>query len=71
MMDGVGRGLGQAIFTIAIGAFVIGASIIGGISWIMSDGDEIESYESTLKPVEWRLEVNDKKIDTIYIYKVE
>lgn len=69
--SGVSRGIGAMVFTVAIVVLVIGFSF-GSILFYLADlNKKIESKEEVLHPIDYRIEVNDKKIDTIYIYKEE
>lgn len=66
-MEGIGKGLGEALIFVALCAAVL----FGGGTWIASkmfyDKDHIES--DTLIVPEIRLTINANQVDTIYVYK--
>ncbi len=71
-MEGIGQAFARAFGTIIIVAFLIGASFISVLLAIIDiNSNNIESREKVLYPTDYRIEVNDKKIDTIYIYNEE
>lgn len=69
--SGISRGIGAMVFTVAVVVLVIGFSF-GSVLFYLADlNKNVESKEKVLYPVDYRIEVNDKKVDTIYIYKGE
>lgn len=71
-MEGIGKGFAQAFLIVIIVAFLVGGSFMG-VVWVIIgvNSNDIESTEKVLYPTDYRIEVNDKKIDTIYIYNEE
>ena len=67
-MEGIGKGLGQAILVFCLLSAILAAAIVGGIVWFLDD-DSIRSHH----PLTPRLElvIDSGRVDTMYVYKVE
>jgi hypothetical protein len=67
-MEGIGKGIGQAILLLCLSAAIIAASIVGCVIWVLDD-DSIRSHH----PLTPRLEliIDSGRVDTMYVYKAE
>ena len=70
-MEGIGKGIGEMVFTVVTVLFLIGFSFGSILFSSIGLRKSIESKEKVLYPTDYRIEVNDKKIDTIYIFDKE
>lgn len=67
-MEGFAAGIASAFVTLAIATLLLGAAIVG-VMWFLTDKDYIES-KKIITP-EIKLTTDGKKIDTLYIYRLD
>ena len=66
----MGENIGKAIMSLIIIAIIgIVLTFIFGIKWMFNTTETIES-KTKIQP-DFRLEVNGKKVDTIWVYKLK
>ena len=66
----MGENIGKAIMSLIIIALILlVVSVFLGITLIFNNTNTIES-KTKIQP-DFRLEVNDKKVDTIWVYKLK
>lgn len=67
-VSGIGKGISAMVFTVALGMILVGFSFGSILFSLIELNKNIESKEKVLYPTDYRIEINDKKVDTIYIY---
>jgi len=64
-----GEGLGQALGCALVIVIIITASIFGFGGYFIFSNDKLESRKPIIPTI--KLEVNNNKVDTIYVYQIK